>query len=365
MLLLLLMGWGIRQGTNFLKLELPDFSVALPVLATFGLVLIVMEGALELNLDKSKIIIVQKATLGALFSLLLVAGVIAFGFHYYGGYGFRDSLINAIPFGIISSAIAIPSVSNLSQFKKEFIVYESSISDVLGVLFFNFIVLNKVIDFGAVVFFGFEIMVMMVVSIVATFGLSFLLGRIDHPVKFAPLILLVILIYAISEVFHLPALIFILIFGLAIGNLHLFEGISWMSHSNSALMSREVEKLKDLTAEGAFLLRSLFFILFGYLITTADIMNTASLGLAAAIVLCILVFRVLQLWISRVPIFPLLFVTPRGLITILLFMSIAAESRLDIINKSLILQVIVMTAIVMAVGLIFTPQQKRQKANEH
>ena len=52
------------------------------------------------------------------------------------------ALASAIPIGIISSAIAIPSAKNLLNNEKEFITYESSLSDIFGVIFFNFITLN-------------------------------------------------------------------------------------------------------------------------------------------------------------------------------------------------------------------------------
>ena len=54
-ILLLLLGWIIQQGADFLDLKLPNFDPILPVLATMGLVLIVLEGALELDLNKSKL----------------------------------------------------------------------------------------------------------------------------------------------------------------------------------------------------------------------------------------------------------------------------------------------------------------------
>ena len=50
---------------------------------------------------------------------------------------------------------------------------------------------------------------------------------------------------------------------------------------------------------------------------------------------------------------PLLFVAPRGLITILLFLSIPSDQSINILNKSLIIQIIIMTALMMMIGLMF------------
>jgi hypothetical protein len=49
---------------------------------------------------------------------------------------------------------------------------------------------------------------------------------------------------------------------------------------------------------------------------------------------------------------PLLFIAPRGLITILLFITIPAEQLLPVVNKSLLTQVILLTAGVMMVGML-------------
>ena len=48
-ILLLLLGWSVRQLTVLLDIHLPDFSPILPVLGTVGLILIVLEGSLELE----------------------------------------------------------------------------------------------------------------------------------------------------------------------------------------------------------------------------------------------------------------------------------------------------------------------------
>ncbi|MCU0354611.1 MAG: sodium:proton antiporter, partial [Cytophagales bacterium] len=49
---------------------------------------------------------------------------------------------------------------------------------------------------------------------------------------------------------------------------------------------------------------------------------------------------------------PLLFIAPRGLITILLFLGIPAAQSIDLVNRSLVIQVIVLTALVMMAGLM-------------
>ena len=79
-------------------------------------------------------------------------------------------------------------------------------------------------------------------------------------------------------------------------------------------------------------------------------------------VLAFMAVRIIQLLISRLPLNPLLFVAPRGLITILLFLYISPENSIDIVNKSLIIQVIILTVLVMTFGLMFSGNKKEDEA---
>lgn len=357
-ILLLLLGWSVRQVTVFLDIQIPDFRTALPVLGTIGLILIVLEGSLELELNKSKVGLIKKSLNGAALSMLASAFFLAFLFRHFGMYSIKDSLTNAIPFCIISSAIAIPSVRALKSSVKEFVIYESSLSDILGVLFFNFVALNAIIDIHSFTHFGIQILIIAFVSFVATIGLSFLLSKIEHHIKFVPIILLVILIYAISKIYHLPALIFILIFGLFIGNLDELRQWKWIQRFHPEGLNKEVLKFKELTIEAAFLVRALFFLLFGYLLKTVEILNTDTLLWSCVIVAIIFGFRILQLKLSNLPLKPLLFIAPRGLITILLFLSIEPSQRILLVNNSLIIQVIIITSLVMMIGLLTVSKSK-------
>jgi cell volume regulation protein A len=370
-ILLLLLGWVVREATFLFDIDLPDLSATLPVLGTIGLILIVLEGSLELELNKSKVGLIRKSSLGAFLPLIVLAFSLAYLLHYYGGYSFRSSLINAIPFCVISSAIAIPSVRNLSSSQKEFIIYESSLSDIFGVVFFNFIAYNTSFGLETFGYFCLEILIIIAISFVATILLSFLLNKIEHHIKFVPIVLLIILIYEISKIFHLPALIFILVFGLSIGNLDELRHYKWTQQFRLDLLNKEVAKFKELIIEATFLVRALFFLLFGYLIKTAEIINPDTIIWAVGIVVILFILRFIQLKVSKIPLFPLLFVAPRGLITILLFLGIAPEHSILLVNKSLIIQVILMTAIIMMLGLMITAKKRKtileekRKAKEH
>lgn len=363
-ILLLLLGWMVRQITIFLNIHLPDFSPILPVLGTVGLILIVLEGSLDLELDKSKFGLITKSFLGALVPMIALAFLLATAFKHFGNFELKNSLINAIPFCVISSAIAIPSVRNLSSHNREFVVYESSFSDILGVLFFNFIASSETVHLNSFKNFGLQVLIMMIVSFIATIGLSLLLSKIKHHIKFVPIILLVVLIYEVSKIYHLPALIFILLFGLTINNIDKFKRFKWIEKFKPDALNREVEKFKELTIEASFLIRSIFFLLFGYLIEAREVLNADTFIWAIGIVSSILIIRAIQLKISRLPLQPLLYVAPRGLITILLFLSIEPTDTISLVNKPLITQVIILSALLMMYGLMKSHNKQLKTAND-
>ncbi len=359
-ILLLLVGWAVRQGANFFGLHIPNLSPILPVIGTVGLILIVLEGALELELNRTKLPIIIKSASVAFIPMLALSFGLAFAFEYFGGVDFRAGLLNAIPFAVISSAIAIPSVHNLILKDREFVTYESSLSDIFGVVFFNFIIRNEVINARSFVEFSVQIILILVVTFIATLGLSFLLSKIKHHVKFLPIILIVILIYTIAKAYHLPALIFIFVFGLFIGNLDKFERFGFVKRLRPEILVKEVDKLKDLTNEITFSIRALFFLLFGYLIETSELLNTNTIVWAVGIFGGIFLLRFLFLKIFRQNINPLLFIAPRGLITILLFITIPVGQQIDLVNNSLIIQIIILTALFMMAGLMITNSNNKQ-----
>lgn len=351
-ILLLVLGWAVRHSSTMFDFTLPDLTPILPILGTIGLILIVLEGSLEVELNASKLPIVRRASLLALLPMLVFSFGLAFVLQYLGNVPFKIGLANAIPFAVISSAIAIPSAQNLRSDQKEFVTYETSLSDIFGVIFFNFITLNDDIDAPSIGHFFLELFIVLAISFVATISLAFLLSKIKHHVKFLPIIIIILLIYAISKIYHLPALIFILLFGLFLGNLNELKRFEFIQKLQPDILNHEVHKFQEITAEAAFLVRALFFLLFGYLIETAELLNTATIAWAIAISLGIFVSRAIFLLAFKIPLQPLLFLAPRGLITILLFLSIPLSQTCTLVSKSLVIQVIIISALMMMFGLM-------------
>ena len=358
-ILLLLLGWTVKHIIEFLEFEVPNLEIALPVLGTLGLILIVLEGSLELEFKKDNYPIIGKSAIIALIPMVVLSLAIAYAFYSYDDtVTFKNCLTNAIPLGIISSAVAISSVKNLIASHKEIITYESSLSDVLGVIFFNFVTLNKYIDSSTFGYFFLDMIIILLISIIATIGLAFLLSKIKHQVKFAPIIIILIMIYFISKVYHLPALVFILLFGLLIGNMDELRHFKIIQQLHPEILNKEVHKFRELTTEFTFLIRTLFFILFGYLIKTSEVLNTDTIIWAGVITAAIFILRAIILKLVKLPLKPLFFIAPRGLITILLFLSIPVTQKSRLMNNSLIIQVILLTVLVMMVGLMLTKKEQ-------
>lgn len=351
-ILLLLVGWAVKQAINALELPTIDLTSILPVLGTVGLILIVLEGSLEVELNKSKLPFIRKTAIIAIIPMLFFSFGLAYAFYYFGDISFKDGLANAIPLAVISSSIAIPSAQNLITKDKEFITYESSLSDIFGVIFFNFITLNNNIGTDSVGYFFLEIFAILLLTFIITLALAFLLSKIKHPVKFIPIILSIVLIYTVTKIYHLPGLIFILLFGLFLGNLDELKSNKYIQKLKPEILNKEVHKFKELTAEIAFLVRALFFLVFGYLIETDELLNTDTIIWAIGICIGIFTLRYISLKIFKINAKPVLFIAPRGLITILLFLSIPISQVTDLANNSLIIQVIILSALVMMFGLM-------------
>jgi hypothetical protein len=76
-------------------------------------------------------------------------------------------------------------------------------------------------------------------------------------------------------------------------------------------------------------------------------------------VVLIYLLRFIQLKASGLRLRNLLFIAPRGLITILLYLSILPEDKLPLVNEPVIIQVIVITSLFMMPGVITRGEKLR------
>jgi hypothetical protein len=327
-----------------------------------GLIMIVLEGALDLRLSRDKVPLIRRSFLAAALMLLGQAAAIGGLLHLWLGASWQTCLLNAVPLVVISSAIAIPSVANLSGEKQEFIVYESTFSDILGIMLFNFVDQEDFAQGQGLLTFGRGVVLIVVVAVLSTLVLGFLLARLREHVKFFLLFAFLILIYSLAKKLHLSSLLLVLAFGLAVNNSDLLLGwvrlrTGWRGISTEAL-APDLHQLKNITAESAFLIRTFFFLLFGYSITLANLISWQLLGQGVLIVAVLTGIRYLYLrFVARTDLMPELFIAPKGLITVLLFYSIPTQHLLGDVSESILFVVILLTSILMMVGLIISHQR--------
>lgn len=352
-LLLVLTGMAIKSTDSYFNFEISQIDVILPVMGTVGLILIVLEASLDLTLSKEKKALIVKSMSSAVILFLVFTGLFALILSCGLGYDVRTSLINLIPVAVISSAVAIPSAVGLPESRREFIIYESSISDIFGILAFNYVVISNGPLGSGMRSFLLDIIVTLFASVLFSALLAVILHKISHHVKYIIIMTVIILVYALARLFHLPSLLVVLIFGLVMNNSNLFEdGIS-ARFINFKDFSTELNAFKNITSEMTFIVRSFFFVLFGYYTSVFDLLNLKNLLFSVLIVAAIYALRALYLkYIVRIPLAPLLYFAPRGLITILLFLSIPQTMALPFMNTGVVTQIIFLTIFIMAYGTI-------------
>ncbi|MBA4849717.1 cation:proton antiporter [Emticicia sp. BO119] len=350
--LLLSVGILAKIITNYSNFHVPNLEPFLPVIGTVGLILIVLEGALELEINAQKRKLFTSTVKSAFTGLVLFSTVLAIGLFYLTDKPFLTCLINAIPLGIISSAIAIPSVKNLDSHNREFVVYESSISDILGIIFFNFLVLHDFFGIGTFASFLFDIIIIMALSIIASIALGSMISKLNHHIKYIPIVTILILLYIFTKIYHLPSLVLVLIFGLFLNNVHLIKFDFVKKWINPESIKAEVNSFEHLIAEVTFVIRSFFFIMFGYYTDIEALLSLSDFVNALLILVFIFAGRYLIFTLLKIRIAPLLYIAPRGLITILLFLAIPETHQVLEVNKGLLTQIIFLTAFVMMFGLI-------------
>ncbi len=353
-ILLIITGVISRYALEYFNIAIPDLSGLLPLMGTLGLILIVLEGSLDLTLRREKQGLIVGSINTALWLFIIFEAIFAFILVKFYNVQLDIALLNTIPIGIISSAVAIPSAAGLKSNDREFIVYESSFSDIVGILAFDFILINSGSIGRGLLGFFLEFCLTIILSIVVTAGLAYILHKITHHVKYVIITTVVVLVYTLAKLIHMPSLLVVLIFGLILNNNHLFKNRVSVRFINFTSFNSDLTSFKHITGELTFIVRSFFFIIFGYYTSILDILNLDNLLLASIISFSIFILRGLFFrYILRISLNPLMFFAPRGLITILLFLSIPYTKLLPFMTQGLVTQIIFITILMMTFGTMF------------
>ncbi|NND78141.1 MAG: sodium:proton exchanger [Flavobacteriales bacterium] len=376
-ILLIATGIGMHYGLDYFGFgaindEIINNGVILPILGQVGLILIVLEAALDLELSKEKWPVIWKSFVVALLALLGSTAIVAAVLEFFIFYNDWDlAIVCAIPISIMSSAIIIPSVTNLMENRKEFMIYESTFSDILGImLFYPFLdsIVNPEFQ-GAGAEFG-KIFLTLIVSVLISYGLIWLFQRIKSQVKLFLLIALLCLLYVVGKIYGLSTLLLILIFGLMLNNSELFFQGKLSKYINHDKLNKFLHDFHILSLESAFVLRTFFFVIFGITISLSSLLSLEVALISSCVVIGLYLIRwiFLKLFVKKET-SALLFIAPRGLITVLLFFAVVSDKTLGLgsllnaddpvngaapleIMNGVILYAIIITSVLMTFTLI-------------
>lgn len=354
-LMLMILGYVMGQFV-----EIPDESLdkILPALGTVGVILIVLEAALDIHLSKEKTKILTQSLVLSIVLLLATAGLSAIVMMQVFEMGFSVAFLYSVPLAVMSSAIIIPSVQSLIERKKEFMIFESAFSDIFGIVIFYVLAGALSGEDGmtaglAVKEFGFLLLTLLM-AVGLSYGLIATFPLLKGHVRLFLLIAALVALYTASKYFlHLySALFIVLVFGLILNNRKVFFP-GKMDKLVGANFEEIFHDFKTLTFESAFVVRTFFFVLFGMSIDLGQLISPKVWIVTTAVLAAIYLTRYLGLRIIFLKdIFPEFWIAPRGLITVLLFFAIPASVKAKDFPEGILLLTILISSFIMTFGLI-------------
>lgn len=329
-----LMATGVAIGP-ILGWARPDqFKDVTHAFGTLALILILFEGGLDLNIRET----LSHFPGGLLF------GVLAYGLTTFFaglvvsasvGITHRDGLLAGAAIGCTSSTIVLPV---LQQWKAEkavkiILLLESTLGDILGVLTVGFLIHSRQAG-GSVVgdfltgFFS-EVAISLVASLLIGFGWSRLLPYLSEQQFWQVLTFsMVLLLYAGTERLGGSGLLAVLGFGLALSNLSGRRSLIPPSYRFSQVSDEHHEQILNFHAELSFLVRTFFFVLIGVVVELSGLRPIWPVLLGVTGVIFLARWMSIQFcrwtWrgLGESDREKILWVLPRGLITIVLAIEI-------------------------------------------
>lgn len=346
-------GVGAQFAVKSMGMEVPNLTQHLGLLGIVGLMMIVLEGALDIKIHRNKLKTIFAAFATSIIILGVTNSLIACILYFVQSVDFMTAFFYAIPLSVVSSAIVIPSVHTLIPRKKEFMILEATLSDIFGIMLFEFWIIEPHVGQSYFETISWNILISVGVSILASYMLVYVFLKIKTEIKFFLFLAILALLFSIGEYLHYSALIIILIFGLVLNNTHVFF---------RGFLKRliDYEKVKEIrhefviiTNESSFLIRTFFFVVFGLTMNLEGLFNAEAIIIACLVMMVIYFTRALNLKVFiRSTIFPQMLIAPRGLVTILLFQKIVEHYNIIPFSEAILAWVIIGTNLIMMVGLI-------------
>lgn len=346
-------GVALQFGVKYMGINIPNLSQYLGLLGVVGLMMIVLEGALDIKVHRKKIRTILAALATSIIILGITNSLIASIIYFTQNSEFMDAFLYAIPLSVVSSAIVIPSVHTLIPAKKEFMILEATLSDIFGIMLFAFWI--KEPPQGQTYFeaISLNVVVSVGLSVLLSYFLVYIFHKIKTEIKFFLFLAILALLFSVGEYFHYSALLIILIFGLVLNNTHAFFRGFLKKLINKEKVMEIREEFVMITNETSFLIRTFFFVMFGLTMNLEGLFDIEAIIISCIIMLVIFLTRALNLKVFlKSTIFPQMLIAPRGLVTILLFNKIVEQYGILPFNEAILAWVIIGTNLVMMLGLV-------------
>jgi cell volume regulation protein A len=349
--LLIATGMIGRLVLDALGIHLRFVERLVPLFGTIGLILIVLEGAVDLEVRRERAGLIARSAATALLGFGITLAAFSWGIHTFLGLTWPYATLAAMPFAVISSAVAIPSSHGLPKEAREFVTYESSLSDIIGVLaFYSWLAADGSLEDFAIDLFGGGF-VSLLAAVVAALGLFYLINRIEGHVRFLPLLAGLVLLYAIGKASHLSPLIMVLVCGLLLNNPHLLEWNERLRKMHGEGYDATLKEFKSIVIELTFATKSFFFLMLGYWTDLSYMADWRAWALAFAMIVTIYLSRAAILALLRQPDWrTLTWLAPRGLITVLLFLTAMETGELGAFPFGTVMLVVLVTATATAIA---------------
>jgi hypothetical protein len=155
--------------------------------------------------------------------------------------------------------------------------------------------------------------------------------------------------------------VIVLAFGLFLNNLHWIQ-LPWFSRTFSYdNFTKDLNQLTQLSGESAFIVRTFFFLIFGFTLDIKSLLNISVLQSGLVIILLTYLIRILyQRIFVKSASWAEIFLSPRGLISILLFYSTPTSQRIEVLSDGLLFFVILATSSIMGIGLVVGREKKTE-----
>jgi cell volume regulation protein A len=328
-----------------------ELKSMVPIAGAIGVVLIVLEGALDIELRRERIKLAAKAAAMSVAAFLLCAtAFVVIGTHAL-NLGYLQAAILATPFAVMSSAIAIPASQFLEEHAREFVVYESSVSDILGILVFIALVNSGGTLQGFLTDLAGGGMLSLILAFVFALALVVVSTRADAHVRYIPLLAGLFALYACGQLMHLSPLIMVLLFGLMLNNKEVLDRVPPLRGVAEKISPATVGEFKVLVQELTFAVRGFFFFLLGYSTNLSDFAVLRSW--AACAVVLVIVYGVRQVLLRTLEpqlTASLAWIAPRGLLTVLLYLEAVRKVPLPGYLDGTVRLVVILSAIFVALS---------------